>query len=71
MEVESYHMLLTLVSTIVHVGVKMRANWYLLIRFTKITNLLVCIIDKCQHVANSPPWQVCDDGMAGICRNME
>ena len=46
MEVESYHMLLTSVSTIFHVGVKLGANWYLLIRFTKITTLFVCAMSK-------------------------
>ena len=52
-------------------GYKWGANCYLLIRLTKITNLLVCAMGKWQHVANSPSWQRCDDGMTEICRHME
>ena len=62
---------LTLVSNIVCVGDKWGTNCYLLIRFTKITNFLVCAMGKWQHVANSRLWQRCDDGMAEIWRHME
>ncbi len=62
---------LTLVSTIVHVGVKMGDKLFPLDQVYKDCHLLVCAMGKWQHVANCPSWQRCDDGMAEICRHME